>query len=267
MKSDDLIFVKDLGFRYGADWVLKDIDFSIQLGDVLGIIGPNGSGKTTLLKILSGLFKPEKGAAYLRGEDLNKISKKRLAQHISIIPQENMIPFPYTVLEVVLMGRYPYLGGWSFEGKRDYDIAYSSMKLLEVDRFSDCLFSDLSGGEKQRVIIARALTQEPEILLLDEPGTFLDLQHQLGIQEIIQDLNQTQGMSLVLVSHDLNMASQLCPRLLLLDQGRMAHIGAPENVLTAEWLRKVYHCEVEIDVHPVTGKPRITPLSNVIRNG
>jgi iron complex transport system ATP-binding protein len=161
------------------------------------------------------------------------------------------------------MGRYPYLRGWAFESEEDHRMARSAMERMEVDGFASRLFSELSGGEKQRVIIARALAQEPEVLLLDEPATFLDLHHQVGIYAILGELNRYEGMTLVLVSHDLNMASQFCHRLLLLDKGRMAQLGSPEEVLTVERIREIYRCEAIVDTHPVTGKPRVTPLEKV----
>jgi iron complex transport system ATP-binding protein len=236
--------VNRVGFHYGEQWVLRNIDLTIGRGEILGIIGPNGSGKTSLLKILGRLLQPQQGEVLLEREDLSTVRPGLLAQRVAMVPQEHPIVFPYTALEVVLMGRYPYLR-------------------MEVDGFVSRLFSELSGGEKQRVIIARALAQEPEVLLLDEPATFLDLHHQVGIYAILGELNRYEGMTLVLVSHDLNMASQFCHRLLLLDKGRVAQLGSPEEVLTVERIREIYRCEAIVDTHPVTGKPRVTPLEKV----
>lgn len=251
--------VKDMGFRYEKEWILKDINITIKRGEILGIIGPNGAGKTTLLKILGKILQAKEGEISWEGKLLSSIPIRAYAREVAMVPQEHQMVFPYTALEVVLMGRYPYLGGWAFETEEDHAIARSAMKILEVEDFSFRLFNELSGGEKQRVMIARALAQKAKVLLLDEPATFLDLRHQMGIFSILKELNRDQGMTLVMVSHDLNMASQFCHQLLLLDRGRMVQWGTPETVLTAERIREIYRCEVIIDSHPGTGKPRVTP--------
>lgn len=253
-----MYILRGVGFRYERDWVLKGIDLRIERGEILGIIGPNGSGKTTLLKILGGHRSPVEGEVRLEAENLTDVPRRALAQRVSMVPQEHPVIFPYTVLEVVLMGRYPYLKGWAFESAEDHRIARSAMERMGVDHLAGRLFPELSGGEKQRVIIARALTQQPEVLLLDEPATFLDLHHQAGIYTLIGELNRGNGITVVVVLHDLNMASQLCRRLLLLKEGRIVRVGTPWDVLTEKAIEEVYHCRTVVDSHPTTGHPRIT---------
>jgi iron complex transport system ATP-binding protein len=258
LEMSSMYTLKNVGFHYGREWVLKGIDLTIERGEILGIIGPNGSGKTSLLKILGRHRSPLEGEVRLESTNLSEISFRSLAQRVSMVPQEHPVTFPYTVLEVVLMGRYPYLKGWAFESAEDHRIARSAMERMGVERLADRLFGELSGGEKQRVIIARALTQQPEVLLMDEPATFLDLHHQARIHSLLAELNRNDGMTVVVVLHDLNMASQLCRRLLLLKEGRIVRLGAPRDVLTEKAIEEVYHCQTLIDSHPTTGHPRVT---------
>jgi ABC-type cobalamin/Fe3+-siderophores transport system ATPase subunit len=257
-----LYTLNSVGFQYGRERVLEGIDLTIERGEILGIIGPNGSGKTTLLKILGRHLFPMGGEIRFEAENIQDIPRRTLAQRVSMVPQEQTAVFPYTVLDVVLMGRYPYLSGWSFETAEDYRIARSAMERMGIDRFAGRLFTELSGGEKQRVIIARALTQQPDVLLLDEPATFLDLRHQAEMHALLQEVNRRDGMTTIVVSHDLNMASQLCGRLLLLDGGRIAGLGTPWEVLTERTIEDVYRCKTWVDSHPGTGRPRISMVTD-----
>ncbi|HTN43930.1 MAG TPA: ABC transporter ATP-binding protein [Nitrospiria bacterium] len=252
--------LQDVSFRYESAWVLKGINLAIEQGEVLGLIGPNGSGKTTLMKILGRHRKPGEGGIWLGSENLSTVPLGTLARRVSMVPQEFPAPFHYTVLEMVLMGRYPHMKGWAFESAEDYGIARSAMERMGVDSFARRFFTELSGGEKQRVIIARALAQQAEVLLLDEPATFLDLHHQAGIYKLLGELNRQDGMTVVVVLHDLTMASQLCRRLLLLNEGRVVRVGTPSEVLTEKVIEEVYRCRAAVDAHPTTGHPRVTVI-------
>jgi ABC-type cobalamin/Fe3+-siderophores transport system ATPase subunit len=264
--------VQDVLFRYSVTrqpdregtWVLRDLDFEVPSGEVLGIIGPNGSGKTSLLKLLAKLLRPQAGRISLFGSELAALSQEAVARSVALVPQESPPVFPFTIAEVVLMGRFPHRQrGWNFgsfgwEGPDDVKVAREAMDELDVGHLARRSIYEVSGGERQRAIIARALAQEPRVLLLDEPTAFLDLNHQLDICRILRRLNQERGLTVVLVSHDLNLASQYCDRLLMLSEGRVVRIGSPEEVIRPELLEKVYRCEVLVDRHPTTGLPRVT---------
>ena len=241
--------------------VLRNISLKISSGEVLGILGPNGSGKSTLLKILMRILIPQRGKVELFGQPHAAFSQAEISRHVAFVPQETQQAFPFTINEMVLMGRYPHHNrtwGLGWEGAQDRAVAMQAMRDLDVFHLGTRLITNVSGGERQRAVIARALAQEPEILLLDEPTAFLDLHHQLEIARIIRRLNRERGLTVVLVSHDLNLASQYCDRLVLLREGEIVTMGSPEEVIARESLEPVYGCPVLLDQHPQTGKPRVT---------
>ena len=241
--------------------VLKNVSLTIGSGEVLGILGPNGSGKSTLLKILMRILEPQQGTIEWFGQPPDAFSQADIARHVAFVPQETQQAFPFTINEMVLMGRYPHHGRtWSlgWEGSRDRAVAMQAMRDLDVAHLGMRLITNVSGGERQRAVIARALAQEPKVLLLDEPTAFLDLHHQLDIARIIRRLNRERGLTVVLVSHDLNLASQYCDRLLLLREGEVVTVGSPEEVIARESLEPVYGCSVLVDRHPQSGRPRVT---------
>lgn len=264
--SNSLAFdVRGLSFRYPhspeSGWALKDFDCSINTGSIVGVIGPNGSGKTSLLKLLMGLLSPEGGSIQLFGQDLVGLSPSLIAQQVALVPQETSQVFPFTLGELVLMGRFPFhqpFGGWGWDASSDVDLATQAMVDMEVGGLADRMMSEVSGGERQRAMIARALTQNPQVLLLDEPTAFLDLHHQLDIARKLRQLNQERGMTVVMVSHDLNLASQCCDQLFLLHQGKIAKQGIPSEVIRTEVLESVYRCQVLVDQHPHSNAPRVT---------
>lgn len=260
----DMIRVSKVSFRYVEEWVLRDVSFGVRKGEFLGVIGPNGSGKTTLLKSLNRTLAPEEGDIFINGLNVNEIKRRELARVVGMVPQEAPIVFPFTVLELVLMGRAPYLKRLSFEGEKDYKIARKAMEMTGTLGFSGRGISALSGGEKQRVLIARAIAQEPDIMLLDEPTSFLDIKHQIEIYDLIKGLSSRDGLTIISVSHDINLAAHYCDRILLLDNGRVCKVGSPEDVVTGENIEGVYGCRVLVDKNPVTNKPRITPLSKKV---
>jgi iron complex transport system ATP-binding protein len=245
-------------------WVLKDLTFEVRTGEVLGVVGPNGSGKTSLLKLLARVLRPQEGVVQLYGRELSAMQQAEVARTVALVPQESPILFPFTITEMVLMGRFPHhrsagnLYGFGWEGPEDIGLAEEAMREMDVIHLAHRLINDVSGGERQRAIIARALTQQPLVLLLDEPTAFLDLQHQLEICAILRRLNEERGLTVVLVSHDLNLASQYCDRLLLLNEGTVFRMGAPADVIRPEVLEAVYRCRVLVDHHPLSGLPRVT---------
>jgi iron complex transport system ATP-binding protein len=263
--------VRDVMFRYAHhrdtprrhEWHLHRVSFDVAQGEVLGIIGPNGSGKTSLLKLLAKLLRPHAGTIHLFGSDVAEMRQDVVARMAAVVPQESHHMFSYTILETVLMGRFPHrrssgLGLFSWEGEEDLRLARQAMDELDVLHLAGRSIHEVSGGERQRAVIARALTQEPHVLLLDEPTAFLDLNHQVEICRILRRLNEQRGLTVVLVSHDLNMAGQYCDRLMLIDNGEVVRLGSPDAVLRPDVLADVYHCGVMVDPHPVTGLPRVT---------
>ncbi|MBX3121126.1 MAG: ABC transporter ATP-binding protein [Fimbriimonadaceae bacterium] len=262
--------VRGVHFRYGLSrpqgepWVLRDVTLEVAQGEILGIVGPNGSGKTSLLKLLAKLAVPQEGEIALFGRPLRSLSPELVAQSVAVVPQDSPQMFPFTVAETVVMGRFPHRrrAGWSlgfgWEDREDCQAASQAMATMDIAHLAGRAVTDLSGGERQRTMIARALAQAPRVLLLDEPTAFLDLQHQLEICSVLRRLSDEQGLTVVIVSHDLNLASQYCDRIVMLKEGAMYSMGTPSEVLSVEALRAVYGCEVLIDPHPESGLPRVT---------
>jgi iron complex transport system ATP-binding protein len=248
-------------FHDTSEPVLKDLTCSIDSGEILGILGPNGSGKSTLLKLLARVLRPMDGTIELFGNPLSLLSQADVARQVALVPQETLQIFPFTIAEMVMMGRFPHhrgWGAWHWEDADDWQIAHLAMEDLDVANLGSRLVTDVSGGERQRAVIARALTQQPQVLLLDEPTAFLDLHHQLDIARILRRLNRERGLTVILVSHDLNLASQYCDRLMLLHHGQIVEVGSPQDVLRPDLLESVYGCEVLVDHHPQSGLPRVS---------
>ncbi len=254
-----MIEVRDIFFSYDGGRVIDGASFRLDEGEFAGVVGPNGSGKTTLLKLLTGVLRADSGTIRIKDRDLARISKRELARLLAVVPQESHVLFPFTAREIVLMGRYAHLGPFSFERREDMAIAEEMMRTTDVLQFADRLISEVSGGEKQRVIIARALAQQPKALLLDEPTAFLDLRHQIRIYELLKSLNETRGMTVLCISHDLNLAARYCKRLIMLHEGRVAADGPPQAVLTRENVSRVFGVAARVQIHPVTGTPVILP--------
>ena len=257
--------LRGLSFRYDhapdQRWAIRNVEYSIEVGTIVGVIGPNGSGKTSLLKLLMGLLRPTSGSLYLYGQDISTLSPAMIAQQIALVPQETTNIFPFTLGELVLMGRFPFhqlFDGWGWDSSTDVERATQAMCDMEIQGLADRLLSDISGGERQRAMIARALTQDPQILLLDEPTAFLDLHHQLDIARKLRQLNQDYGLTVAMVSHDLNLASQCCDQLLLLHHGTIAKHGRPCDVIRPEILEPVYRCQIMVDQQPHSQAPRVT---------
>jgi iron complex transport system ATP-binding protein len=250
------IRTENLTFAYKDKSVLDGVSLSIERGEMVGILGPNGSGKTTLLKIFSAVLRG-RGEVKLNGRSIETYGKRELSRLFAMVPQESQVLFPYTVAEIVLMGRASYHSPLVLEGKRDLEVARASLELTDSLPFSDRYLHELSGGEKQRVIIARALAQEPQILLLDEPSAFLDLRHQVQVFQIIRRLNRERGLTIVAALHDLNLAALFFPRLVLLRDGRIYRDGSPKEVLTEKTIDEVYGIRVRVEKDPSGEKPQL----------
>jgi iron complex transport system ATP-binding protein len=255
-----MIEVNSISFRYHEDWVLQEVSFRVEKGEFVGVIGPNGSGKTTLLKILYRLLAPQKGEILFGPVSMKKMDRRDIARRVAVVAQETHLLFPFSVLETILMGRSPYLGHLMFESEKDLEIAKRAMEWTNILPFSERPMDELSGGERKRVFIARALAQEPEVILLDEPTANLDIHHQIDFLDLILTLNRERGLTVIMASHDMNMASEFCDRLILLREGRIYEVGTPEEVMTKENIESVYGCEVWIDQNPISGMPRISLL-------
>lgn len=245
-------------------WALRDLTCEVREGKILGIIGPNGSGKSTLLKLLGSILLPQQGTIRLHEHALDSFARQDLARIVAYVPQQSSVVFPFSLAEFVLMGRFPHrrtggvLGGFGWETAEDVRAAGQALEAMDILHLADRAISDVSGGERQRAFIARALAQAPRVLLLDEPTVFLDLRHQVDICAIMRRLNREQGLTVVWVSHDLNLAGQYCDRLLLLQDGALVRLGAPSAVLQPEVIESVYRCPVLVDRHPASGAPRVT---------
>lgn len=251
------ISVKNIKLAFDNRVILNDLSFEVAAGSFFIIIGPNGSGKTTLLKLLVGLLPLKSGRVDLLSKSLGEYTAKTLARQIAYVPQNVPVEFPFTVTQVVLMGRSPHLGMLGFEGEDDLHLAHDAMKITDVVHLADRRMDQLSGGEQQRVFIARAICQQPKILLLDEPTAALDLSHQVRLMDLMEQFKNEQGVTIVMVSHDLNMAAMYADRLLLISQGRIARIGAPEQVIDYDLLENVYGCKLLVDQSPLGDYPRV----------
>ncbi len=242
-----MIVAEGVHFAYnGSGDVLKGVDLKVKKGDFLGILGPNGSGKTTLLRMLSGTLRPDKGTVRLEGRDMRKIRGKEIAKRIAVVHQEMDLGFEYTVEELVSMGRYPHLGRFQFNDMEGNRAVGEAMELTGIDGLRTKSITSLSGGERQRVMIARALAQEPGILLLDEPNKNLDVRHSLDILGLIREWNRENGLTVVMVLHDLDMASRYCSSLLLLKDGMVAGRGPVEEVMTPGMIRDVFRVKAKV---------------------
>jgi iron complex transport system ATP-binding protein len=246
--------------RVRDDAVLTDVFLSVERGELVGILGPNGSGKTTLLKLLGGIYRPTSGSVTLDDRPVAEWSHREIARRIAFVPQETFAPFDFTVLDIVLMGRFPHLGAFALEGPEDLAIARRALTATGTAPFEARAFSTLSGGEKQRVVIASALAQSTQLLLLDEPTASLDIGHQIEVQLLLQHLNAGQGVTMLLSTHDLNLAAALCRRLVLLKEGQVLASGPTEDVLTPAAVRALYGVEADIARHPATGHLTVVPI-------
>ena len=250
--------LENISFRYqDGPRVLQELSCTIPAGEFWGIIGPNGSGKTTLLKVIDGILRPQDGTVSIDDRTIGVMSRAELARMIAVVPQESDPVFPFTVEEVVLMGRAPHLGRFAFEGAHGRGIAREAMERTGVALFARRAMNELSGGERQRVLIARALAQQPKLMLLDEPTAFLDIKYQKAVFDLLMELNRDEGLGILAVTHDLNLASLYCDGLILLSRGRVHAGGTPEAVITREKIAAVYETDVRVECDGESGRPRV----------
>jgi iron complex transport system ATP-binding protein len=264
-----MLLASELSYGYSSSgrrapsFTLDNVSVTVARGSLTGLLGPNGCGKTTLLNLLSGVLQPHHGGVSLNGEPHTGRSRRDIARHLAVVPQETHPAFDYTVMEMVLMGRHPHLGPLELEGPRDLALAHEAMAATGTEHLAGRAYMTLSGGEKQRVVIASALTQTPDVLLLDEPTASLDLGYQLEVASLLTRLNRDRGVTMVLATHDLNLAASICDRLVLMREGRIFAQGSTREVLTAATIQRVYDVDADVSLHPAAGHVIVTPLRRI----
>lgn len=263
--------VKGLTHSYGRRLILDALCCSVHEGEFFIVIGPNGSGKTTLIKTISGAIRPRTGQVEVLGRPLRSFSGKGLARNVAVVPQSPPADIPFKVAEVVLMGRSPHRNLLAMEGRKDLELAERAMSFTNVGHLAGRRFDQLSAGERQRVLIARAVCQQPRIIMLDEPTAPLDPAHQVHVMDLLERLRREEGTTVVMVSHDLNLAAMYADRMLLLKDGAAVSLGTPAEVLTFETLERAYGCVLLVDENPLKKVPRVTlvpgPMLHGIRQG
>ena len=251
---------EDVAFSYYNGLVVRDVSLSLHPGERVAVLGPNGSGKTTLIKLLSGVLTPTCGRVSLGGEDVRQLGRRHTARRLAVVPQTIESPFGFTAREVVMLGRTAHVRPLLGADRHDRAVVERQMSLMQVDELADRPFGELSGGEQQRVVLAMALAQEPEILLLDEPVAHLDISHQIEILELIADLSRKRELTVLAAMHNLNLAALYFERLMLLDRGRVVADGDPDEVLREERIDQVFGAKVQIQPHPTRRTPQVVLL-------
>ena len=257
------IQIKDVSFSYNSIHALDNVNFIANHSEILGLIGQNGSGKTTLLRCINRVLKPKIGAILINGDDISHFERREIAMKMGVVPQYSKT-FPFTVLDTIMMGRFPHLNQLGGETIDDLKAVKHAMELTGTLPLAERLIDELSGGELQKVILARALAQTPEVLLLDEPTTHLDVNHQLEMLELIKTITKAKGLITIMVSHNLNLAARYCNKILLLNSGKVYSIGSVSETLTAQKIRDVFHVDVEITYHNSTQSYNIILLSAIL---
>ena len=257
MSAAPVLALEDVGVSLGGREVLAGVSLELRPGEVLGLAGANGAGKTTCLRVASGVLRPDSGRIAVAGRPLAAYGRRELAKILAVVPQDAPFAFPFRAGEAVLMGRTPHLPRLGFEGPRDLAIVRASLARVGIEELADRSILELSGGERQLVLLARALAQEPRVLLLDEPTAHLDLRHRLGVLELVREL-AAEGRSALVVSHDLSLAARSCDRIALLARGRVLAVGPPAEVLSRETLRQAFAIEADVVAGP-DGAPLVVP--------
>ncbi|MGD0057144.1 MAG: ABC transporter ATP-binding protein [Methanomassiliicoccales archaeon] len=254
------LVIQGISFSYGSSDVLADVTFEASDGDVIGIIGPNGSGKTTLLKCVNRALSPRVGTVLIDGRDYVELTRREIAGNIGVVPQNSVVSFPFTVLDIVMMGRTPAIERFERESEKDLEIVRKAMETTNVVALADRTMDQVSGGEKQRVVIARALAQKPRILLLDEPTLHLDINHQLEIMDLVRSLARSERLTVIIVSHDLTLAARYCDKLILMSSGKIRASGKVMDVLTEKNIESVFKVKVAVTYDDHLGVYTVTPL-------
>jgi iron complex transport system ATP-binding protein len=242
-------------FSYGNGFALRHISLSANEGEMVGLIGPNGSGKSTLLRLISGVLPAFEGEVYLDGLSLRHAKRKAVSRMVAVVPQQFQMPFAFRVEEVVMLGRTPFLGAFSDGGLKEQAVVTQAMDWVGIGQLRGRFFNELSGGERQKVVLAMALAQQPRLLLLDEPTTHLDINHQVEMLELLKRLNREHGLTIVAAMHDLNLAALYFPRLVTLKAGRIFADGVPGAILTPGMIAEVFGACVQVQSHPTTQVP------------
>ncbi len=247
-------------FSYGNGAVLRDVDLSIGRGEMVGLIGPNGAGKTTLIQLVSGILAPWEGNVRLQGMEAGKMKRCAIAREVAVVPQQVAVPLGFTVEEVVMLGRTPFVKPWRDLSAADHGVVRRTMDTVGVGHLAGRRFSSLSGGERQKAVLAMALAQETGVLLLDEPTAHLDISHQVEMLELLADMNAARPLTIVAAMHDLNLASAYFRRLVLLKAGAVVADGTPEEVITPAIIGAAYAVAVHVQHHPSSGVPQVLVL-------
>ena len=259
-----ILSAQHVSYRYRSkahtSFALRDVSVAIERGSLAGLLGPNGCGKTTLLRLLAGILHPDAGAVTLDGGSLTALTRRAVARRIAIVPQETHPAFDYTAMEMVLMGRHPHLGPFELESPKDVDVAYAAMASTGIDHLAERAYMTLSGGEKQRVIIASALAQEPEVLLLDEPTASLDLGYQVEIAARLARLTRERSVTMVMATHDLNLAASICDTLVLMRDGQILAQGTTADVLDGDAVQRLYGVDADVRFHEAAGHLVVVPV-------
>lgn len=259
MEATEILRAEDVWAGYGGAPVLKGVSLRLSHGEFVGLLGPNGSGKSTLLRVLSGVLPPQRGQLWLGGKPLSDLRAKEVAHQLAFVPQREEVAFAFTVREVVLLGRAPYVSWWGREGTEDLLATERAMQRTDCLSLAERAVGTLSGGERQRVVLARGLAQETPLLFLDEPLTHLDVAHQVGTLSLLRQLNREEGLTVLAALHDINLASEFCDRLIVVQHGRIVADGAPAEVVTPELLAQVFGVDAWVRVNPATGRPHMLP--------
>lgn len=265
MQEGSLLEVDNVDFSYRQGKILDRVSFSVKRGEICGLLGPNGCGKTTLLKCISGVLRGKAGTVRIHGLDVSGLSRNRIASMVSVVPQELNVVFSFTVMQMVLMGGTIRYGVSGIPRKRDYLEAYETLEELHIEHLAERSYNELSGGEKQVVLIARALFQRAEIMLLDEPTSHLDFKRQHLIMEIIKKVTGEKHLTTLITLHDPNIAGRYCHKLVMLNRGRIFHQGSREKIFRAESLESIYDMKIKIE-HTDTGTDYVIPHPNPAGN-